>query len=383
MNPCPALWRRAVLCARALLLSVFAQAASAGDIVVAQVAPFSGGLAPYSKELSLGASVMFDTINARGGIGGSRIRFVTRDDRMDAPSTLALYADLARTEKPVAFLYPIGPVAIAALIGQSVPQKLEIPIIGTVPAMHKLRKPVNPYVFNIGMGDDAELVKIVEHIATRGIGSIGVVYWNEPSALEAVAFIEAQANSRKVQVTLKAPVTAGTDQVEPAVALVLTKAPGALIAILPVHATGAMVRQLRQVSNSTPVYGPSYTESSFLAKVAGGDLARGVAVSQVVPNPFSGQTPLAREYQDAMRRHSPPGTRFSTLSMEGYIAAKILVQAMLRAGPVVTGPSVKAALDKMQSVDLGGLVMSYDPQQHVALRFLDIGVVSVGGRLLY
>ncbi len=371
------------LCLGFLPLAFFALTARGGEIVVAQVAPFSGGLAMYAKEMGLGATVLFKAINAGGGIGGTRIRFVTRDDHMDARTTLSLYEEVARSEKPVAFMYPVGPAAVASLLTNGIPQKLGIPIIGTVPSLYKLRKPVNPYVFNVGVGDDAELVKIVQHMSTVGIKSIGVVHWNEPSALEALAFIENEAGRHGLRVTLKAQVEAGTDHVDGAAALVLQSAPAALIAILPAHATGALVRKLRQAKNLTPVYGPSYTESSFLAKVAGSEAARGVAVSQVVPNPFSGRTPLVREYQQSMARHAPAGTRYSTLSLEGYIAAKILVQAMQRTGSSVTGPRLKAALETMQNVDLGGLTMSYDPVQHVALKFLDIAVISEDGRLLY
>ncbi|MEJ7686969.1 MAG: hypothetical protein WKG52_08265 [Variovorax sp.] len=44
---------------------------------------------------------------------------------------------------------------------------------------------------------------------------------------------------------------------------------------------------------------------------------------------------------------------------------------------------MKAALETMQNVDLGGLTMSYHPSQHVALRFLDIAAISEAGRLPY
>lgn len=365
------------------------QAAAAGQIVVAQVAPFSGGLSLYARELALGAAAMFASVNAAGGIRGASIRFVQQDDKQDAQRALQLYEDMARQQQPVAFMYPVGPEAVARLLQGGVPQRLAIPIIGTVPAMHKLRKPVNPYVFHIGAGDDAELAKIVEHIATQGMRTIGVVHWDEPSAHEAVAFIEAQARGRGVHLSLKAPVPAGTDDVAGAVAQCLQSAPAALIAILPVHATSALLRQLRGRNNLTSVYGPSYTESSTLASLAGGAAARGVGVSQVVPNPFSGQTALVREYQAALRRHAPPGSRPGTLSLEGYVAAKLIVLGLQQAAgshgapAVLTGQALRQALEAMSSVDLGGLWAGFGPQQHVALRFLDIGVVSEGGRLVY
>lgn len=360
-----------------------ASCAWAGDIVVAQVAPFTGGIAMYSNATNLGASVLFQAVNAEGGINGSQIKIIKHDDKLDAKLTLELFEEVARTERPVAFFYPVGPVAIAALIQQGVPQKLGIPVLGTIPAMHKLRTPVNPYVFHVGVGDDAELVKIVEHMATIGFKRIGIAYWDEPSAHEAVAFIEAQAKRRQLAVTLKVPVEAGTDKVDAAVRSTLRASPAVVITILPVHATAAFVKGLRAAKNLTPVYGPSYTESSALANIAGPDYARGSGISQVVPNPFSGSTPLVREYQQRMRQYAPAGTRFSTLSLEGYIAAKILVEALRHVGPNPTGVSLKASLEKQKNLNLGGLVVNYSPQQHVGLTFLDISVVGYDGSLMY
>lgn len=337
----------------------------------------------YSNATNLGASVLFRAVNAEGGINGSQIKIIKRDDQLDAKRTIELFEEVARLERPVAFFYPVGPVAIAALIQQGVPQRLGIPVLGTIPAMHKLRTPVNPYVFHVGVGDDAELVKIVEHMATIGFKRIGIAYWDEPSAHEAVAFIEGQAKRRQLAVTLKVPVEAGTDKVEGAVSSILRASPAAVITILPVHATAALVKGLRVAKNLTPVYGPSYTESSALAHIAGPDNARGSGISQVVPNPFSGSTPLVREYQQRMRQYAPPGTRFSTLSLEGYIAARILVEALRRAGSNPTGPSLKASLERQHNLNLGGLVVNYSPQQHVGLTFLDISVVGYEGSLMY
>lgn len=366
-----------------LVTCALAMAAHAGELVVTQVAPFTGGVAAYSNQLKLGASALFDAVNDAGGINGSKIRLVTRDDRLDAQVTVAQFEESARVDRPVAFLYPVGPLGIAALLEQSVPQRLGIPVVGTVPAMYKLRTPINPFVFHVGLGDDAELAKIVQHIATLGIRRIGVIHWNEPSALEAIALIEREARAQRVDVVMKGPVEPGTDKVEPALLQVNKSSPAALIAILPVHATGALVKGLREANNGTPVYGPSYTESFLLAQVAGEKRARGVGVSQVVPNPFAGSIPLVREYQQHMRRFAPPGTPLSTLSLQGYIAAKVVCEGLRRTGNTPTPARLRDALETLKGYDLGGLFVHYSAQQHVGLKFLDIGVVAADGRLLY
>src|SRR5438270_554789 len=146
----------------------FSQSAPA-EIVVAQVAPFTGGISPYSKETHLGATVYFDSVNARGGINGVKVRLVKRDDQMSPEESVRLFREIAKEEKPVAFLYPVGPKAIAEVFRQSLPEKLRIPIIGTIPAIDRLRVPTNPYVFYLDKGNEAELAKLVEHIALLGM----------------------------------------------------------------------------------------------------------------------------------------------------------------------------------------------------------------------
>src|SRR2546430_4331838 len=71
--------------AEAILLFLWAMAATAvysGEIVVAQVAPFSGGIEAYSNDTFLGAYAYFEALNARGGVNGNRLHLVKRDDRM-------------------------------------------------------------------------------------------------------------------------------------------------------------------------------------------------------------------------------------------------------------------------------------------------------------
>lgn len=362
---------------------ILSSTAFAKEIIVAQVAPFSGGVAPYSNATNLGASVLFESVNARGGIQGNKIKLITRDDKFNPEATVALYEEVARTEKPVAFLYPIGPRGITALHHLSIPQKLGIPVIGTIPANYKLRKPVNPYVFHIGLGQDAEVVKMVEHVVTLGMRRIAVVSWNDPDSLNVLDLVIAEAGKHKLEIITRPKVEAGTAKVEGAVAECLKAKPNVIIAVLPVHATGAFVKGMREANDFTPIYGASYTESGLLAKFAGAENARGVGITQVVPNPFGGSIKLVKEYQESMRRYAPKDTRYSSLSFEGFIAAKILVEALRSAGPNINGMTVKAALEKLHSLDLGGLIVNYDPEQHVGLTYLDISVVGPEGRLIY
>jgi ABC-type branched-subunit amino acid transport system substrate-binding protein len=233
------------------------------------------------------------------------------------------------------------------------------------------------------LGQDAEVAKMVEHVVTLGMRRIAVVSWNDPNSLDVLNLVIAEAAKHKLEIIVRPTVEAGTAKVEGAVAECLKAKPNVIIAVLPVHATGAFVKRMREANDFTPIYGASYTESGLLAQFAGAENARGVGITQVVPNPFGGSIKLVKEYQESMRRYAPNDTRYSTLSFEGFIAAKILVEAMRSAGPNINGTTVKTALEKLRSLDLGGLNVSYDSEQHVGLTYLDISVVGPEGRLLY
>lgn len=66
------------------------------------------------------------------------------------------------------------------------------------------------------------------------------------------------------------------------------------------------------------------------AELLGPKLAHGVMVTQVVPNPGLPGSTLQKEHLDAIRkfRDEPP----SHLTVEGFMAAKVLVEAVRRDG---------------------------------------------------
>ena len=75
--------------------------------------------------------------------------------------------------------------------------------------------------------------------------------------------------------------------------------------------------------------GLSLVNHTALMEIAGPQTAKGIVLTQVVPSPLREGVPVVREHVKAMKkfRDEPP----SHLTLEGFIAAKALVEA-LRAG---------------------------------------------------
>src|SRR5213082_3311281 len=95
----------------------------------------------------------------------------------------------------------------------------------------------------------------------------------------------------------------------------------------------------------------SFVGSKALAKEAAAD-GRGVAVSQVVPFPWNIGVPVVKEYQQLFDASSGKQD-YSFTSLEGFIAAKVLVEGLRRAGNDLTREKFIAAMEQLRDFDVG------------------------------
>ena len=79
--------------------------------------------------------------------------------------------------------------------------------------------------------------------------------------------------------------------------------------------------------------------------------ATGAIVTQVVPA-VSGYSSVVLEYRNALARYFP-GEAPGYVSLEGFVSANILIQALKRAGPQLDIEKLMDVLENMRNLDLG------------------------------
>jgi len=77
-----------------------------------------------------------------------------------------------------------------------------------------------------------------------------------------------------------------------------------------------------------------------------------------------------------------PNEALSFTSLEGFIAAKITVEAIKRAGPNPTRDKVLKALNNMGQLDLGGIYVDYSPKARDGWGGVDLTIIGMNGKLL-
>jgi ABC-type branched-subunit amino acid transport system substrate-binding protein len=119
--------------------------------------------------------------------------------------------------------------------------------------------------------------------------------------------------------------------------------------------------------------GMIYSNVSFVGSTALADelmllgprYANGVIVTQVVPA-VSGYSSAVLEYKNALAKYFP-GEAADYVSLEGYVAANVLIQGIRRAGPQFDTEKLIDVLENTQNLDLGlGTVLSFGRAEHQA-----------------
>jgi ABC-type branched-subunit amino acid transport system substrate-binding protein len=107
-----------------------------------------------------------------------------------------------------------------------------------------------------------------------------------------------------------------------------------------------------------------------------GENARGVVVTQVFPQSMNFM--LVKEATDLARAKNI--TEVSSAMLEGFSSAKVLVEALRRAGPKPSREHIQSALEGLRKFDIGGLEVSYSPEDHTGLDFADLSIISADGK---
>jgi ABC-type branched-subunit amino acid transport system substrate-binding protein len=363
--------------ALAMLLAPLAHAegVTANTILIGQSAALSGPAQELGKEMKAGAEAYFDGVNKSGGIHGRKIKLITLDDGYEPEKAAANTSALINDEKVLALFGYVGtPTSNAAL---PIFSEAKVPFIGAFTGAQSLREPYNRYVFNVRASYFDETEQIVGHLVQQGIKNIGVFYQNDAYGKAGLAGVERAMKKRTLEIVATGTVERNTTDVGKAVTALASSKTGAIVMISAYKSCAAFIKAMKQAGALQQFWNVSFVGSKALAGELG-DEGRGVQISQVVPFPWSEVNPIVRDYQKKIG--GPENISFT--SLEGFIAAKVFVEGLKRAGKNPTRESLVDGLASMGKVDLGGFTVNYAPTSHNGSTFIDLTIISRGGKFM-
>jgi branched-chain amino acid transport system substrate-binding protein len=349
----------------------------AKEIVIGQVAPLSGPAARQGVAYGAGMQLYFDSINKAGGIYGNTFRLARKDDANQPSETVTLTRKLLVEERPLALSGYFGSRNVAAIAASGVLEQERIALVGyrsTDIEVHSMQ------MFSIRAGLQDEISQIMRHLATVGITKLGLFY--EENSDEGALLRATQEEASKVGVSLIARVSHSTKAVVRVseVDTFVKAKPQAIVLIASAGSAAAFIEQYRLAGGTAQLYADSQADIELLSQRLGEEQMRGVVIAQVTPNPYRISSRFTREFTEAAGAKKPE-IPVSYAMIEGYIAARIIVEAVRLQGRTPTREGFAQALTSMNDFDLGGYVVGFTPSLRSGSRFVDLSIVTPAGKV--
>lgn len=365
------------LLTKKLILAALVTLASASQaqLLVGQTAGFTGPVGAGVKETTDGARLYIDSVNSAGGVNGQKIELVSLDDRFDPKNAAENARKLIEERGVLAMFLTRGTPHTQAII--PLLDQHQVALVGPSTGAMVLHQPVQKHVFNVRATYQREAEKAISHLASIGITRIAIVYADDSFGADGVAGAQKGLLASKLQPVL----VEKFDRTKPDFAPIAPKLVQANAqAVMMVASGGAVadgVKAFRAAGSSAQIVTLSNNASSGFIKGLGAD-ARGVIVTQVFPYERSISYPMVKEAQDLAKAQGL--TEVSPAMLEGFAAAKVLVEGLRRAGVKPTREKIQLALESIRRLDIGGLEVNYGPTDHSGLDFADLSIIGTDGK---
>jgi ABC-type branched-subunit amino acid transport system substrate-binding protein len=369
--------RRLLLATLLLLAGGQAQAQDGitkDTILIGRSAGMTGTIAARMKPATEAITAYFEQVNAAGGVNGRQLKLINLDDGNDAKRAAENARKLVTQDKVFTLFSQSGTPQTQAVL--PLLEELQVPLVGSTSGANSLRKP-NRFLFHAKASYGQETAKMAEHIKTTGLARVAIVYSDEGAGREGNQL----ATDALDKVGLKPVASIAFKPGEGRKAAeMLAKADAQAVILTSLAGPGAeFFKEFVKLPNRPQVFTWSIMVVEQIYKEVG-DKAYGLVVSQIVPSPADRAIGVVRDYQDMLKKAKLEDGGYSGL--EAYIAARILVEGLKRAGKAPTRAALISALEGMKNFDLGGDIVSFTADDHVGRRFVELTIVGRDGRFM-
>jgi len=336
-------------------------------------APFSGAAKELGQNMKVGIEAAFNVANARGGVHGRQLRLIAADDGYEPTRTAETMKQLYERDQVFGLVGNVGtPTAVVAL-----PYSLERKMLffGAFTGANLLRSdPPDRYVFNYRASYAEETDAVVRYLVkVRRLKPKQIAVFAQQDAYGDAGFAGVAKAMRSLRgggesTILRLNYKRNTVNVDEAVEQ-LKKSRIPIKAVIMVPAYRAAAKFIEKTRDLYPTM--IYTSVSFVGSTAlaselmllGKKYAAGVIVTQVVPA-VDGHSSLVLDYKSALAKYFP-GEAPDYVSLEGYVAANVLIEALKRNGAQLDTETLVETLEKLHDLDIGlGTLVIFSRSEH-------------------
>src|SRR5215470_17501180 len=335
-------------------------------------APFSGAAKELGQNMRLGIEAAFNAANARGGVNGRQLKLIAADDGYEPARTAETMKRLYERDQVFAVVGNVGTPTAAVALPYALDRKMLF--FGAFTGAGLLRSdPPDRYVFNYRASYAEETAATVQYLVkVKRLKPSQIAVFAQQDAYGDAGFSGVAKAIRALggdeNAILRLHYQRNTVDVDEAVDQ-LRKSRVPIRAVIMVPTYRAAAKFIEKTRDLFP--GMIYTSVSFVGSTAlanelmllGKKYASGVIVTQVVPA-LDGHSSLVLDYKAALAKYFP-GEQPDYVSLEGYVAANVLITALRRNGAAPDTEKLVTTLENLRDLDIGlGTPVSYGRSEH-------------------
>ncbi len=343
--------------------------------------PLTGHASYLGTQTLRGAMSYIRFVNDHGGVHGRRIVLDARDDGYDPPRCLANTQQLLINGDIFALFGYVGTPTTMRIL--PLIEEARVPLLGMFTGANGLRIPFNRYAINVRASYYQETGAAVRHLVQElGIRRIAVFYQYDAFGFDGLTGAELALRELGLAPVARGSYVRGTNDVTEGLKRILEARPEAVVMVGTYEPCSEFIRRADAAGLKAIFYNLSFVGGEELARRLPKDLSSPVVLSLVVPPPTAPEAPrimgVATEYVQHLSEYYPDDIP-NAVGLEGYINARVLVEALYRAGKHPSRKGFIAAIESMHDYKLGGdTAISFSDQDHQGMESVFFSVLRNG-----
>lgn len=334
------------------------QGVTPDSVSFAQVAALDGPAAALGQGMHAGLLAAFEEANRAGGVHGRTIKLDSMDDGYEPDRSAELVKKVIADDAHLALVGPVGTPTTSAT--QPLATDAGLPMIAPFTGAGFLRDTALTNVINVRATYGAETQAWIDYLVdVEGLTDIAILYQDDGFGRVGLAGVNAALEARGMSLVAEGIYTRNTVAVKGALLEIRKANPQAIVMVGAYKPLAEFVKLARKLKMDPTFMTISFVGSEALAAELGAD-GNGVIVSQVVPQPWDTSLPVVAAYQAALAAVDAAAEPGFT-SLEGYLAGRLTIEALGKAGTDLTRESFMAALNDLGTVDMGGITLVFGP----------------------
>ena len=305
--------------------------------LLAQSLPLKGPSGNIGERFALGIDTVLRDLNNRGGIAGRPVKVWRIDDGYEPENTLRNTRSFAEEPDVLALFGFFGtPTSKAAL---PIAKEAGLTLVAPLTGASALRTEGQTGVLHFRASYREEAQRIVNHLVNDGFVRIAVAYQNDAYGKDVLASTVEALQTHDLRAVSTAALPRNSTETKQASETIVKSKPDALIVISLSKTMASLVNNVHRNGSRPQLMTISPTGTKALFRDLPQAAAFGVGVTQVVPFPWDARHPAVASYQRLLRQQQQDvevEVDFDFYSLEGFMAAQWLVQAMETVAPEIT-----------------------------------------------